>query len=63
MIVNLFYFYYMTISFSNNLKKHFSTRFLKYFKEQKTLQQHRWYCKKEFDPENLIDQLNVSGGF
>ena len=63
MIVKLFYFYYMTISFSNNLKKHFCTRCLKQFKEQKTLQQHRWYCKKEVDPENLIDKLRVTGGF
>ena len=55
MIVKLFQFYYITISFSNNSTKHFSTRWLKHFLEQKTVQQHRWYCKKEFDPENLID--------
>ena len=63
MIVKLFYFYYMTISFSNNSKKHFCKRCLKQFKEQKTLQQHRWYCKKEVDPENLIDKLRMTGGF
>ena len=62
MIVKLFHFYYMTISFSNNSKKHFCTRCIKHFKEQKTLQQHRWYCKKEIEPENLIDQLRVTGG-
>ena len=53
----------MTISFSNNSKKHFCTKFLKHFKEQNTLQQHRWYCKNEVEPENLIDQLRVTGGF
>ena len=31
--------------------------------EQKTLQQHRWYCKEEVEPENLIDQLRVTYGF
>ena len=46
MIVMLFHFYYMTISLSNNSKMYFCTRCLKHFKEQKTLQQHRWYCKK-----------------
>ena len=35
----------------------------KHFKEKKILQQHRWYCEKEVDPENLIDQLRVTGGF
>ena len=40
MIDKLFYFYYMTISFSNNSKQHFCTRCFKQFKEQKTLQQH-----------------------
>ena len=64
MIVKLFHFlYYMTISFSNNSKKHFCTRCLKHSKEQKTLQQHRQYCKNEVEPENLIDQLRVIGGF
>ena len=63
MIVKLFYFYNMTISFSNNSKTHFCTRCLKQFKEQNTLQQHRWYCKNKVDPENLIDKLRVSGGF
>ena len=63
MIVKLFHFYYMTISFSNNSKKHFCTRCLKHFTEQKTLQQHRLYCKNEVDPENLIDQLRVTGGY
>ena len=53
----------MTISFSNNSKKHFCIRFLKHFKKQKTLQQHRWYCKNEVDPEKLIDQLIVTGGY
>ena len=53
----------MTISFSNNSKKHSCTRCLKHFKEQMTLQQHRWYCKMKVEPENLIDQLRVSGGF
>ena len=60
MIVKLFH---MTISFTNNSKKYFCTRCLKHFKEQKTLQQHRWYCKKEVEPKNLIDQLRVTGGF
>ena len=63
MIVKLFYFYYMTISFSNNSQKHLCTRCLKHFKEQRTLQQHRLYYKNEVEPENLIDQLRVTGGF
>ena len=64
MIVKLFYFLnYTMISFSNNSKKHFCTKCLKHFKEQKTFQQHRWYCIKAVDPKNLIDQLRVTGGF
>ena len=63
MIVKLFQLYNMTISFSNNSITHFCTRCLKHFNEQKTLQQHRWYYKKEVEPENLIDQLRVTGGF
>ena len=53
----------MTISFSNNSTKHFCTKCLKHFKEQKTLQQHRWSCNKAVDPENLFDQLRMTGGF
>ena len=53
----------MTISFCNNSKKHFCKKCLKHFKEQKILQQHRWYWKKAVDPENLINQLTVTGGF
>ena len=53
----------MTISFRNNSKTHFCTRYLEHFKEQKTLQQHWWYCKKAVDPENLIEQLIVTWAF
>ena len=35
----------------------------KHFNEQKTLHQHRWYCKKKVDFEHLIDQLRVTGGY
>ena len=63
MIVKLFQFYYMTIYFRNNSKMYFCTRCLIHFKDQKTLQQHRWYCTKAVDPENLSDQLRVTRCF
>ena len=44
-------------------KKHFSTRCLKHFKEQRTLHQHQWYCKNEVEPENLIDDRRNTGGY
>ena len=35
----------------------------KHFKEQRTLQQHQWYCKNKVEPGNLIDNLTNTGGY
>ena len=45
------------------MKKHFCTRCLKHFKEQKSLQQHALYCTNEVAPDILIDALRVTGGY
>ena len=45
------------------MNKHFCTRCLKHFMEQRSLQQHALYCKNEVEPENLIDALRVTGGY
>ena len=43
--------------------KHFCTRCLKHFTEQRTFQQHKRYCKNEVKPGNLIDDLRIIGGY
>ena len=63
MIVMLFHYYYLTILYSTNSKKLYCTKCLKHFKEQKMLQQHRWYCKNEVYFENLIDKQIVTKGY
>ena len=45
------------------MKKHFCTRCLKHFMEQRSLQQHALYCTNEVEPDNLIDALRVTGGY
>ena len=45
------------------MKKHFCTRCLKDFTEQRLLKQHAWYCKNEVEPGNLIDTLRDTGGY
>ena len=49
--------------YSRMKKKNFCTRCLKHFNEQRTLQQHQWYCKNEVEPKNLIDDLRNTGGY
>ena len=49
--------------YSQAVKKHFCTRCLKHFTEQRTLIQHKWYCKTEVEPGNLIDALRDTGGY
>ena len=49
--------------YSRKEKKHFCTRCLKHFKEQKTLHQHQWYCINEVEPGNLIDDLRNTGEY
>ena len=45
------------------MKKHFCTRCLKHFMEQRSLQQHALYCTNEDKPDNLINALRVTGGY
>ena len=44
-------------------KKHFCTKCLKHFAEQRTFQQHLLYCTKEVESGNLIDALRSTGGY
>ena len=43
------------------MKKHFCTRCLKHFIEQRSLQQYALYCTNEVKPHNLIVALRVMG--
>ena len=43
------------------MTKHFCTRCLKHFMEERSLQQHALYCTKKVEPGNLIDALRVTG--
>ena len=45
------------------MKKHFCTRCLKHFMEERSLQQHAFHCKNEVEPGNLIDALRDTGGY
>ena len=49
--------------YSQATMKHFCTRCLKHFTEQRTLDQHKWYCKNEVEPGDLIDALRDTGGY
>ena len=49
--------------YSQAVKKQFCTRCLKHFTEQRTLSQHKWYCKNKFEPGNLIDAFRDTGGY
>ena len=54
---------FIWLIYSRAEKKHFCTRYLKHFTEQRTLQQHGRYCKNEVEPGNLIDDLRNTGGY
>jgi hypothetical protein len=55
MFVNIFY--------SNDRKKHICTRCLSLFNYKRTIQDHLPRCPNEVRIGNLIDQLQVTGGF
>ena len=53
----------MCINYSNDRKKHICTRCLSHFNYKRTFQDHLANCPNEVRIGNLIDHLQVTGGF
>ena len=54
---------FLDIFYSNDRKKHICTRCLSHFNYKRTIQDHLARCPNEVRIGNLIDNLQITGGY